>query len=35
MPINKITSTKRGKAAIATMLAGIAAGSYAAYGRAR
>lgn len=33
MPINKIAPTKRGKAAIATVLAGIAAGSYAAYDR--
>lgn len=33
MPINKIAPTKRGKAAIATVLAGIAAGSYTAYDR--
>ena len=31
MPIHKITSTRRGKAAIAAVLAGISAGSYAAY----
>ena len=33
MPINKIAPTKRGKAAIATLLAGIAAGGYTAYDR--
>ena len=33
MPINKITPTKRGKAAIAAVLASIAAGGYAAYDR--
>lgn len=33
MPIHKITSTRRGKAAIAAVLAGISAGSYAAYDR--
>jgi lysozyme len=33
MPINKITPTKRAKAAIATVLAGISAGSYAIYDR--
>ncbi|MCI9865799.1 lysozyme [Rhizobium skierniewicense] len=33
MPINKIAPTRRGKAAIATVLAGIAAGSYATYDR--
>jgi GH24 family phage-related lysozyme (muramidase) len=33
MPVNKITSTKRGKAAIAGVLATIAAGGYAAYDR--
>ena len=31
MPINKITATKRGKAAIAAVLAGIAAGGFAGY----
>lgn len=31
MPVNKIVATKRGKAAIAAVLAGIAAGSYGAY----
>ena len=33
MPINKIAPTRRGKAAIATVLAGIAAGGYATYDR--
>jgi GH24 family phage-related lysozyme (muramidase) len=33
MPINKIAPTKRGKAAIAAVLVGIAAGSYASYDR--
>ena len=33
MPIHKITSTRRGKAAIAAVLAGVSAGSYAAYDR--
>lgn len=33
MPINKITATKRGKAAIAAVLAGIAAGGFAGYDR--
>ncbi|WP_311273551.1 MULTISPECIES: lysozyme [unclassified Rhizobium] len=33
MPINKIAPTKRSKAAIATVLAGIAAGGYATYDR--
>lgn len=33
MPINKIAPTKRGKAAIAGVLASIAAGGYAAYDR--
>lgn len=33
MPINKITPTKRGKAAIAAVLTSIAAGGYAAYDR--
>lgn len=33
MPINKITSSKRGKAAIVAVLAGISAGTYSAYDR--
>lgn len=33
MPINKIMPTKRGKAAIAAVLAGISAGAYATYDR--
>lgn len=33
MPINKITPTKRGKAAVAAVLAGISAGSYTVYDR--
>ncbi|WP_245445282.1 lysozyme [Agrobacterium rosae] len=33
MPINKITSSKRGKAAIVAVLAGISAGAYSTYDR--
>lgn len=33
MPINKITSSKRGKAAIVAVLAGISAGTYSVYNR--